>query len=238
MAWWPQWDSLEGQRGGQEREGRAGEEAGASASGPGGGAPGAEADGGAERRPGGRGGGCAGAGEERGLFERPSLGPVCPGEVAFEGQAGGLAAFLKPSHHLDVPMKTGCRVSLTHNGLPGRPESSEQDSDPSDEENQRETAVRLWGTQPGTTEGSGAPHKARRSGRVPSITLAGRPEPVSVSGRLCSPAGPQPRPLGPCLSACMLGVRGLLGHSVDVQSPGRPGKKTTSLSRGPSACVR
>lgn len=27
------------------------------------------------------------------------------GTVAFEGQAGGLAAFPKPSHHLNVPMK-------------------------------------------------------------------------------------------------------------------------------------
>jgi hypothetical protein len=32
LAWWPQWDSLEGQReGGQEREGEVGEEAGSSA---------------------------------------------------------------------------------------------------------------------------------------------------------------------------------------------------------------
>lgn len=68
---------------------------------------------------------------------------------------------------------------------------------------------------------------------VPSVTLAGRPESVSVSRRLCSPAGPQPRPLGPCLSACMLGRGVLLGHSVDVQSPGRPEKKTTPPLPGP-----
>lgn len=31
--------------------------------------------------------------EDHGLFESPSLGPACPGDVAFEGEAGGLAAF-------------------------------------------------------------------------------------------------------------------------------------------------
>lgn len=49
----------------------------------------------------------------RGVSSSPR--PACPRAVAFECQAGGPAAFLKPSHRLGALMLSGCCGSLQYN---------------------------------------------------------------------------------------------------------------------------